>query len=46
MTDEDEILRCAQDDSVWQLRFMRIGADESAVCAINRHLLVADHFLV
>ncbi len=30
MADEDEILRCAQDDTVKQIRKMRISADLSA----------------
>ena len=30
MADEEEILRCAQDDTVKQLRGMRIAADLSA----------------
>jgi hypothetical protein len=40
-----ETLRCAQGDMwgkrsdiVWQRRLMPIGADKSAMCAINRHL--------
>ena len=33
-----QTLRCAQGDTVRQLRLMRIGADESAVGTINRPL--------